>query len=426
MNRCRSDLFRFRIAVLVLTFLCVSAPFSSAAQLDSQSNPVPAGSIVIDGAVGDWAGVPCFASEPAGDGGTGYDIARYCIAHDNNNFYVRVGLHGEGSGVLADGAGMWTWFDTDKNTGTGIRGAFVTAGLGIEWNGSGVSQFNGWDPAGGHTGSILGGPVAGARSGDRFEYEYSVPRSVFGVDSFHTSVQSEFGAGDVLPDGSGNFFEYHAPAVEPPPLPPISYVYETNSALGHAPPGGGIIADPALTKLIDGAATNTNWLNAPNEWVGSQDPAFVPDLLAGDTELPQPRVEFTFDAPKPLESVKITYMVENDAKVYAPDSVVVSFSSGGSPFGGDIASTDFDNTPDAFPNPPTVAEGAIRMLTLDLGGVTADKVRLDFLNDFEWTLLGEVSFTVVPEPATSVLCGLVALAGVAAAWRKRRNGSVGK
>jgi hypothetical protein len=426
MNRPCRNFQIARIMVLGLALVGLSVPASPAAQLDSHSNPVPAGSIVIDGAVADWAGVPCFTSDPAGDGGAGYDIARYCIAHDDNNFYVRVGLHGEGAGVLGDGAGMWTWFDTDKNSGTGIRGPFLTSGLGAEWNGSGVSQFNGWNSAGGHTGSILGSTVAGARSGDHLEYEYSVPRSTFGVDSFHTSVQSEFGAGDVLPDGAGNFFEYHAPPVMPPPLPPISYVYESNSAVAHAPPGGGVLGDPGRTKLIDGAASNTNWLNPPDQWVGSQDPAFVPDNLAGDTELPQPRVEFTFDSPRPLASVTITYMVENDAKIYAPDYVVASFSSGGGAFGGDVVGSDFDNTPDGFPNPPTVAEGAIRMLTLDLGGVVADKVRLDFFNDFEWTAIGEVSFTAVPEPSTYAFALLAAAASSVASWRRRAKGSARK
>jgi hypothetical protein len=396
---------------------CLVVGSAGAAQLDSQSNPVAAGSIVIDGAVGDWAGVPCFAPDVASDGGAGYDIARYCIAHDDANYYVRVGLHGEGSGVLGDGAGMWTWFDTDKNSGTGIRGAFLTSGLGAEWNGSGVSQFNGWNAAGGHTGSILGGSVSGARSGDHLEYEYQIPRTVFGVDSFYTSVQSEFGAGDVLPDGGGNYFEYHAPAVTPP-TPPISYTYETNSAIAHGPPGGGVLGDPARTKLIDGVADNINWLNGVGQWVGVQDPAFNPAIPAGDTELPQPRIDFSFATAQPLASVKITYLVEDEAKIVAPDSVVVSFSNGGSPFGNEIASFAFDNSDDLDPD---LADGAIRMLTLDLGGVTADKVRLEFFNDFEWTAIGEVQFTAIPEPSMGALLLVSGLAVGAGTWRRRRS-----
>ena len=114
-----------------------------------------------------------------------------------------------------------------------------------------------------------------------------------------------------------------------------------------------------------------------------------------------------------LASVAITYLVDDEAKVHAPDAVVVSFSDGGSPFGDDIASFDFDNSDDNATDP--VGIGAIRTLTVDLGGVSADKVRLDFLNDFEWTGIMEVSFTPVPEPSTWLL----------AALRRCRNDAVG-
>jgi hypothetical protein len=118
-----------------------------------------------------------------------------------------------------------------------------------------------------------------------------------------------------------------------------------------------------------------------------------------------------------LQSVTITYLVDDEAKVYAPDYVVASFSDGGSPFGGDIASFDFDGSDDLATDP--VGMGAIRTLTIDLGGVSADKVRLDFFNDFEWTGIMEVSFSPVPEPSTWVLmiCGIAG----ATMFGKRRS-----
>jgi hypothetical protein len=407
---------RLNFAIVVFVLSVAGARFATAAQVESQSNPVAAGTIVIDGAVGDWAGVPCFVADPAGEDATGYDLARYCIANDNANFYVRVGIHAQGAAALEAGAGLWTWFDTDKNADTGIRGAFLASGLGAEWNGSGMSQFNGWNSAGGHTGSILGTAVSGARSGDLLEYEYAIPRTVFGVDSFFTSAQSEVGGGDIAPDGAGNFFEYHATAA---PLPPISYTYESNSAIAHAPPAGGALGDPGRSKLIDGVANNANWLSGDTQWVGVQDPAFVPANLAGDTELPQPRIEFSFDSSKLLSSVAITYLVDDEAKLVAPDSVVVSFSNGGSAFGSEVASFGFDNSDDNLADP--VGTGAIRTLTLDLGGVAADKVRLDFFNDFEWSAIGEVSFTAVPEPSSVVMC-LLGGWGLLAVARRRRVG----
>lgn len=235
---------------------------------------------------------------------------------------------------------------------------------------------------------------------------------MFGTTSFYTSVQSEFGSADVLPDGVGNYFEYHAPL--PPPLP-ISYTYETNPAIANGPTAGALLGDPGLTKLTDGIANDPNWLTG-GQLVAAQDPAFVPANLAGDTELPQPRVDFSFAASQMLQSVSITYLVDDEAKVHAPDYVVVSFSDAGSPLGGDIASFDFDNSDDNAADP--VGMGAIRTLTVDLGGVSADKVRLDFFNDFEWTGIMEVSFTPVPEPSTWLLAAL-GVAGMAAFGRRK-------
>src|SRR5205814_2332706 len=59
-------------------------------------------------------------------------------------------------------------------------------------------------------------------------------------------------------------------------------------------------------------------------------------------------------------------------------------------FGGAVISTAFDDSPDGN---PTTYFGARRTLTIDLGGTWTNAVRLDFLNDREWTFLSEVSFT---------------------------------
>lgn len=203
------------------------------------------------------------------------------------------------------------------------------------------------------------------------------------------------------------------------PEPPLTFGYVYGDA-GHLPPAGGVLGDPSLTKLTDGIADGINWINSP-QWVGIQDPAFIPGDLSGDTQLPQPRIVFTLAESTPLASVEITYLVDHDAKIDAPDAVTVSFSDGGSAFGGEIVSLDFDGSPDNLPNS---ADGAIRTLTIDLGGVTADSVQLDFLNDFEWTALGEIKFNavVIPEPSTFLLavCGGIGMMLIRRRDQRRR------
>lgn len=354
-------------------------------QLASHSYAVPNGAIQIDGEVDDWSAVTAIDADAEGDGAGGYDLSQLFIAHDDSNYYVRVQLYSDEVNFGGTAAGMWTVFDTDKDAGTGLSG-FFASGLGAEWNGSGVSQFNGWNSSGGHTGSILGAGVAGARSLDQLEYEYAIPRAVLGSDSFFVAVQSEFGEGDLLPNDPGSYFEYHADPVVQPPKP---YRYELDAQLANPPASAGVLGDVLGNKLNDGIADDANWLTG-GQFVGTQDPMFVPGELAGDNELPQPRVEFTFESAQTLQSVEITYLVDDEAKINAPDAVSIAFSQGGAAFGGDIASFDFDDADDEAEL--AVGDGAIRTLNVGLGGVVADQVRLDFLNDFEWTAIGEISW----------------------------------
>ena len=196
--------------VVLLGFLCGSASQGIAAQIESLSNPVANGSIVIDGAVGDWAGVAGFGADSSGDGTGGYDVSQLFVAHDNANYYVRIRLNGDEIDLGGTGAGLWTAFDTDKNAATGI--AAFASGLGIEWNGSGVSQFNGWSPAGAHTGSILGGAVTGTRSGDHLEYEYAIPRSRVRHGQLLRGGAKRIRRGrSCRRTAWATYFEYHAP-----------------------------------------------------------------------------------------------------------------------------------------------------------------------------------------------------------------------
>src|SRR6185436_11692878 len=122
-------------------------------------------------------------------------------------------------------------------------------------------------------------------------------------------------------------------------------------------------------------------------YAGSQEPTGQ-----GNSGRFQPRVTFDLGRLASVRSVSISYMVDQSAGIHAPDRVTVSFSTNGPSgvFGRAVISTGFDDSPDGN---PTTYFGARRTLTVDLGGTWANAVRLDFLNDREWTFLSEVSFT---------------------------------
>ena len=151
---------------------------------------------------------------------------------------------------------------------------------------------------------------------------------------------------------------------------PVDYEYEGNPAVAHGISGN--YPDLTGTLLTDGNLGTTDWRSG---YVGSQEPN-----SQGDSGRLQPRVSFDLGATYSLRSVTITYMVDQSAGIFAPDSVAVSVSTTGlnGTYGGTVVSTAFDDSPDGN---PTTYFGAVRTLTVDLGGAAADAVRLDFLND---------------------------------------------
>jgi hypothetical protein len=384
-------------------------------------------SLTFDAFDTDWPAGTLYTADGTADANTGTDWEYIRFADDPNYLYGYFKTRNNGL-ALGD---LQFWFDMDENQLTGLAPGALPVGadnLILVFGGS-THLTNAATASLGFLDSQPGEAVAFAATPDGgFGLEFKILRNRLADDGnlgFDWWANSFLGGGDTYPNGSAtpdgphNKYVFAAEPPPPPPPPVGSYTYEANPAVAVGPTGAAVLADTGRTKLTDGVASNPNWLNAPNHWAGFQDPAFVPANLAGDNELPQPRVEFVTDPSKPLASVTITYLVENDAKIYAPDYVVASFSNGGGDFGGDIVDFGFDNSPDAFPNPPNLAEGEIRTLTIDLGGVTADRVRLDFFNDFEWTAIGEVSFTAVPEPNAAVLLAF-GVATAAIATRRRR------
>jgi hypothetical protein len=166
------------------------------------------------------------------------------------------------------------------------------------------------------------------------------------------------------------------------PISVADYEYEGDVAVAH-----GIsptYPDPNGTLLTDGNLGANDWRSG---YAGSQEPN-----SQGNSGRFQPRITFDIGSVALVRSVTISYMVDQSAGIYAPDSVTVSFSTNGPSgvFTNAVVSTGFDDSPDGN---PTTYFGVRRTLTIDLGGALANAARLEFLNDREWTFLSEVSFT---------------------------------
>jgi len=198
-----------------------------------------------------------------------------------------------------------------------------------------------------------------------------------------------------------------------------------NSAVAilDTPPNFNVGGGPGV--LTDGIIGGDDWLNVPVfEMLAWQDAGYVPVDAGFDSQVSQPQLTFDFGGLYSLDSMTIYYMVDYPpgtayANIRAPDEVTISFSADGvaGPFGGAFVETGFDDSPEGDLTP---GGGQTRSLTVDLGGATADALRLDFRNDGEWTGFSEFTFegTVVPEPGTMVL-GCLGFLGLLAANRKR-------
>jgi hypothetical protein len=199
----------------------------------------------------------------------------------------------------------------------------------------------------------------------------------------------------------------------------ISYSYAPTPAVQPNPLNNRndpLAGTPGAGKLINGviASTNTGANLSDGSTVGLNDP----NGFNGDNGAPHPGLTFNLGGVHNIDEIWIDYIGANSAAgVAAPDRVDVTFSNDGVNFGNLMSIANFNDTssvPGMFFN---------RRLVADIGGVSAEFVRLNFFNNQEWTFLSEVQFVAqaVPEPGSLVLwtfCGAGAL-GVCVARRRR-------
>jgi hypothetical protein len=188
----------------------------------------------------------------------------------------------------------------------------------------------------------------------------------------------------------------------PPPPPPVTNALIHATAILDTTPGFNAGAGAGL--LTDEVIGGNNWLSVPWQYLGWADAGYVPTDGGVDSGLSQPQLTFDLGGTYFVDSVTIHYNVDYPpdtlrANLHSPDSMTAMFSASGpgGPFGGNIVETGFDDSPEGN---PTAGGGQARSLTLDLGGTSANAMRLDFRTDGEWLFLSEVTFhgTAVPGP----------------------------
>lgn len=171
------------------------------------------------------------------------------------------------------------------------------------------------------------------------------------------------------------------------PLDVVSYTFSKDPSSSYD--------DPDRTKLTDGETVPDSWwspgspspLGAEVGWI--QNPA--------NPDVPHPAITFDFGEGKYVDSVSINYVLWPDAGVRAPNEVRVSYSMNGEEFTGEEIFQGFDGSDSEYGYTMFT-----RNLTLDLDGMPARFVRLDFLqgpgdswgpNRSSWHWFDEASFT---------------------------------
>jgi hypothetical protein len=193
----------------------VVANQAQAVSVQTLSNPLPNGAIVIDGNFADWAAVNKYTQDNIGDGSSGgarpldIDILQGAIAHDANFFYI---LYRTTGSNMIDPFSNWVFFDLDQNAATGYKATAELSSIGMEFNVGGTEGWNNFNAAGAFLGGGAGKTVAAGDSdgfGGNDFLEWSISRTALQPNggTFNpvgASFNVVFGAEDTVLDTSPN------------------------------------------------------------------------------------------------------------------------------------------------------------------------------------------------------------------------------
>jgi hypothetical protein len=205
--------------VVFVLFLAMGR-LAVAGSIETQSNPVANGSIVVaagDPNRGDWASVPVYQLDTSLDAGPELDYLSVQIANDSQNLYLRFRLSDLTPGTPQFfGFRHNVYFDTDQNRDTGFwgSGSFLAAGAEFLLQGASIFNFLGPTQDDFNWNFLLTGPYDDFPATD---IETSIPLSSLNnptrFDFFINGANSNFATEDFYPDfasggAAGDFFTY--------------------------------------------------------------------------------------------------------------------------------------------------------------------------------------------------------------------------